>query len=477
MLLRTFYDESLAQTSYLLGCQATGEALVIDPHRSIDQYIALARSKGLRITKVTETHIHADFVSGSRELASKTGAQLYLSDMGPVEWKYSYAAEAGAVLLRDKETFQVGNILVQALHTPGHTPEHLSFLITDNGAHEPIGIFTGDFIFVGDVGRPDLLERAAGIQGTMEQGARQLFRSLQMMYDFPEYLQIWPGHGAGSACGRALSAIPQTTLGYEQRFNWAFSINDEEAFVQAVLAGQPEPPFYFAEMKRMNKVGPPLLNTQPFPQLQTLEQVQVQLAAQVKVIDTRAANAYAAGHIPGTINIPLNGSFLTWAGWLLSYDRPFVLIADQQEAIEARRILSLIGLDTITGYLPVSIIQQWQEKGQAVKRLQALDVHSLHRRLEQEHLPVIDVRAASEYAAGHVHGAINIPLGELEQRLHEVPVQQAFVVHCQAGSRSAIAASILAAHGFSQHIDMTGGFAAWKMAGLPVEKKQLIETR
>lgn len=475
MLLRTLYDESLAQASYVVGCQATGEALVIDPNRAIDQYIDLAQRKGLRITAVTETHIHADFVSGSRELAQRTGAQLYLSDMGPAEWKYTYAAEAGAILLKDKDTFTIGNILVQALHTPGHTPEHLSFMITDTaGADEPIGIFTGDFLFVGDVGRPDLLERAAGVQGTMEDSARQLFRSIQAARELPDYLQIWPGHGAGSACGRALGAIPQTTMGYERRFNWAFAINDEEEFVQAILAGQPEPPFYFAQMKRINKIGPALLGDQPTPPSETIEQLKAQLDDHIRVIDTRSANEYAAAHIPGTVNIPLNDSFVNWAGWLLSYDHPFVLIANQAEVVKVQRELSLIGLEHIAGYLPVTVIQQWKEAGQPLEQLQKMDAVSLHQHIEQGNMPVIDVRGASEYAQGHLPGAINIPLGYLERRLQEVPSEQEFVVYCQSGARSAIAASILAAHGFSRHMNMEDGFAGWKKAQLPIEKEPLV---
>ncbi|HTK06203.1 MAG TPA: rhodanese-like domain-containing protein [Ktedonobacteraceae bacterium] len=475
MLLRPFYDESLAQASYIIGCQATGEALVIDPNRFLDQYIELAKRKDLRITAVTETHIHADFVSGSRELAQRTGAQLYLSDMGPAAWKYAYASEAGAILLKDKDTFMVGNIQVQALHTPGHTPEHVSFLITDTAAaDEPIGLFTGDFLFVGDVGRPDLLERAAGVLGTMELGARQLFHSIQQARALPDYLQIWPGHGAGSACGRALGAIPQTTIGYERRFNWAFAMQDEDAFVQAVLEGQPEPPVYFAQMKRINKVGPALLGEQSTPPLETIEQLQTQLANHVRVIDTRAANAYAAGHIPGTVNIPLDDSFLTWAGWLLPYDRPFILIMGREEASSVQRELSLIGLEHIGGYLPVAVIRQWEEAGLPLERLSNADAVSVSRRIEQENLPVLDVRGASEYAAGHLEGALNIPLGYLEQRLQEVPHEQEIVVHCQRGARSAIAASILAAHGFHQHIDMTDGFAAWEKARLPIAKEPMI---
>ncbi|MBA3533266.1 MAG: MBL fold metallo-hydrolase, partial [Ardenticatenales bacterium] len=253
MILRYLYDSNLAQASYLVGCAATGEALIIDPNREVEQYIAAAAREGLRITAVTETHIHADFLSGARELADKTGARLYLSDEGGPEWSYGFAHLG----LKDGDTFMVGNVRLEALHTPGHTPEHVAFLLTDTAnAAEPMGIFSGDFVFVGDIGRPDLLESAAGVADSKEPGARTLYRSVQRFKQYPDYLQLWPGHGAGSACGKALGAIPSTTLGYERRFNWAFTTQDEESFIATVLDGQPEPPRYFAQMKRLNKVGP-----------------------------------------------------------------------------------------------------------------------------------------------------------------------------------------------------------------------------
>ena len=257
MFFKRFYDDSLAQASYMIGCQRTGEALVVDPNRDVAQYIDAARNENLRITQVTETHIHADFVSGARELAAQTGAQLLLSAEGGADWQYAYAADAGARLLRDGDTFTIGNILVEVLHTPGHTPEHLSFLVTDGPAsREPWGILTGDFVFVGDVGRPDLLERAAGHANTMEAAGRALFRSLARFLALPDHVQVWPGHGAGSACGKALGAVASSTVGYEKLSNWALATMTEDEFVQSVLEGQPEPPLYFAQMKRINKTGP-----------------------------------------------------------------------------------------------------------------------------------------------------------------------------------------------------------------------------
>jgi hydroxyacylglutathione hydrolase len=474
MILRTLYDESLAQASYLIGCSTTREALVIDPNRHIDHYIQLAQSKDLRITAVTETHIHADFVSGARELAQSTGARLYLSGMGPAEWKYTYAGEAGAILLHDGDTFNVGNILLQALHTPGHTPEHVSFLLTDTATtNEPMGLFTGDFLFVGDVGRPDLLEKATGLTGTMETGAKMLFHSLQKICHLPDYLQVWPSHGAGSACGRTLGAVQQSTLGYERRRNWAFSIKDEDEFVKKVLAGQPEPPFYFAEMKRINKFGPAPVSTLTLPPQKTLDQLNAYLMEGVRIVDTRSADEYAAGHIAGTINIPLNGSFVTWAGWLLPYDRPFLLIADTTEVARAQHLLSLIGLEHIAGYLPIDAINRWEAIGNSLENTQKVDIGTLLPYIRQEHIQLLDVRWASEYAAGHIEGAKNIPLGYLERHLQEIPTDRAIAVQCQMGTRSAIAASILMAHGFKQCIDVLGGFAAWQKTGNPVKQENM----
>src|SRR5919107_886935 len=260
LIFRRLFDPKLAQAGYLIGCPATRQAIVIDPSRDAERYLEAAREESLQISHVTETHIHADFVSGARELAHRTGARLHLSEEGDVRWGYRYPASCVVSWLKERSRVEVGRIELQVLHVPGHTPEHLAFLLSDRAkGTEPMGALTGDFLFVGDVGRPDLLERAAQAKGTMEQAARQLFQSLRRFRDLPEFLQIWPGHGAGSACGKSLSAVPQSTLGYEKRFNWAFAVADEDEFVRAVLAGQPEPPRYFAQMKRINQSGPPLL--------------------------------------------------------------------------------------------------------------------------------------------------------------------------------------------------------------------------
>ncbi len=475
MLLKRIYDPKLAQASYLIGCQATGEAIVVDANRDVAQYIDAAAEEGLRVTHVTETHIHADFVSGSRELATRTGAQLLLSDEGDADWKYAFAAESRATLLHDHDVFMVGNLKFEVLHTPGHTPEHLSFLVTDTPASAgPIGAITGDFVFVGDVGRPDLLEKAAKVMGTMEASARTLYSSLQRFKQLPDHLQIWPGHGAGSACGKALGAVPMSTLGYEKIANWGLTITDEQMFVDAVLTGQPEPPKYFAEMKRINKQGPPLLGAFQRPPHLTLPALAGALAKGVIVVDSRPAAAFADGFIPGTINIPLNKSFNTWAGWLLPYETDFHLIAEDESAVlEAVRDLAMIGLDRITGYATPDVLAAYTATGAALRTMPQRTVSAVAAGLAAGQVRVVDVRGATEYAAGHLSGVPNIPLGYLTEHLAELPKATPLVLHCQGGARSAIAASVLSANGFTNVINMTGGFAAWEAEGLAVELEPL----
>jgi hydroxyacylglutathione hydrolase len=473
MILKRFYDEKLAQASYLVGCAATGEALVVDPNRDVEQFVVAAEAEELRITHITETHIHADFVSGARELAERTGARLYLSDEGDENWKYAFTREYDAVLLKDGDNFKVGNVKIDVLHTPGHTPEHLSFVVTDTaGADQPMGVFTGDFIFVGDVGRPDLLERAAKYTGTMEQGARGLFRSLRRFADaFPDYVQLWPGHGAGSACGKALGAVPQTTLGYEKRFNWGLATQGEEEFVRMVLAGQPEPPMYFAEMKRINKEGPRLLGGFHRPQRLPENRLEELLAQGAVVVDTRHASEFAAGHIPGTINVPLGRSFTTWAGSVLPYERDFYLIVEDApgEAVEAVvRDLAMIGLDRVAGCFSATVVQTWIDTNRAAEGVPEVSPEQLQSLLAAEAVELLDVRNSSEWEEGHIPGSRNFPLGRLPETLEQIPQEKPLVVYCQTGGRAAVAIGVLQAQGFHGVSHLTGDFAVWSEQERPV---------
>jgi hydroxyacylglutathione hydrolase len=444
----------------------------VDPNRDLEQYLQAADAEGLRIAHVTETHIHADFVSGARELAHRAGARLYLSDAGGDDWKYGFAGEAHATLLGEGACFRVGNIELRVIHVPGHTPEHLSFLVTDTErASEPMGALTGDFIFVGDVGRPDLLERSVRAKGTMEREARQLHQSLQRFRAFPDYLQIWPGHGAGSACGKSLGAVPQSTLGYEKRFNWAFGVADESAFVREVLAGQPEPPRYFAQMKRINREGPRLLGAIRRPARLPIVSLVSVLAQGGLVVDTREAADFARGAVPGTINIPASRTFTTWAGSLLPYDRDFHIILDDRRAQnvdELVRDLAGIGLDRVTGYFGSEVVEAWRTSQGQLQTIPSLGLEMTERQRAGDTV-LLDVRGEQEWSAGHIPGALNLPLGDLEQRLDEIPRTPTLVVHCQTGARAAMAASLLRAKGFPDVRVFTGGFAEWRSAGLPVE--------
>ncbi|HRW46569.1 MAG: MBL fold metallo-hydrolase [Caldilinea sp.] len=471
MLLRYFYDEKLAQASYLVGCVATGEALVVDPARNVIPYLREAEKEGLRITHVTETHIHADFVSGSRELAAATGATIYLSDMGDANWKYAYADDPNVILVRDGDSWKVGNIKVEVLHTPGHTPEHIAFMITDTaGADKPMGVFTGDFLFVGDVGRPDLLEEAAGYKGTKEVGARQQFQTVERFKALPDYLQIWPGHGAGSACGKALGAIPSTTLGYEKLFNPAFQFGQESAFVAWLLDGQPEPPKYFAQMKKINKLGPPLINTLPTPMnfdRRTLDDV---IEDGGQIFDLRNRGQFISNHVPGTINVPSdNNSFVTYMGWLVDYDRPvYVLLPSIDDERAILRDLRSIGIDYVPGYFSPEVLTH---------RTQALPVitaKELARRLPQNGITIVDVRGKAEYAEKHIVGARLIPLGYLPDNLDSLDKDGTIVTHCASGYRSQIAASLLQAAGFENVLTLNEGTECWSKF-LPTESGVVLE--
>jgi hydroxyacylglutathione hydrolase len=473
MFVKRFFEPKLAQTSYMIGCLEAREAIVIDPNRDAEQYEKAAEAERVRITHITETHIHADYLSGSRELASRTGATLYVSDEGDAAWKYAFASEPGVKAVKDGDRITVGNVLVDVIHTPGHTPEHLSFLITDSlVADEPIAAATGDFIFVGDVGRPDLLERAANMKGTMEAGAKTLYESLRKFQSKPDWLQIWPGHGAGSACGKGISAIPHSTLGYERRFNWAFQAASEGAFVAGVLAGQPEPPKYFAEMKRLNKAGPRILGGFHRPPLFDMHGLDHRMHEGAVVVDTRRASDFAMAHVPGTINIPADSSFTTWAGWLVPYGADFYVIVDDRRpgAIdEILRDLAMIGLDRVGGYFDAAVVDEWAAAGRQPGTIPQITAADLRESLARGAVTLVDVRNDNEWAEGHIAGARHISLGYLGDRIDDIPQTKPIVVQCAAGMRSSIGASLLQARGVERVINLIGGIGAWRKANYPVE--------
>lgn len=477
MLLRMIYDDMLAQAAWLLGCQRTGQAIIFDPQRDIDRYLHAAQRSGLRLVAAAETHIHADFLSGARELAERAGVRVYLSDEGGPEWKYRWLDQRSgggrydARLLHDGDTFEVGGIEFRALHTPGHTPEHLCYLVTDRGggATEPMGLVSGDFVFAGDVGRPDLLESAVGQRGASEPAARQLYQSIQRFVALPEYLQVWPGHGAGSACGKALGAVPQTTVGYEKRFNAAIrAATDERRFVEFILAGQPDPPLYFGRMKRQNRDGPPLLGALPQPDVLTAARMRGLDFSQVVVIDTRPWDLFRSGHLPGALHAPLDGMFMTAIGSYVRPEDPILLLAPPNLTDMLVRLLVRIGLDRVEGLIPPDALQSYAQSGGRLEATEEIAAPAAHERVAGREVFVLDVRTVEEHAHGHIHGATNIPYPRLPLHLQELPRDRPILVHCLGGGRSARAAAYLQRHGY-RVANLAGGMNAWRAGGYPVQ--------
>ena len=464
MFFQHIYDKSLAQASYFIGCQKAGVAAVIDAKRDVDTYLEIAQANNMKITHVLETHIHADFLAGSRELAKLTGADMYLSDEGGEGWEYEFEH----VGLKDGDKINVGNLSIEVMHTPGHTPESISFLLTDNPAiNKPIMFFTGDFVFVGDIGRPDLLEKAAGMIGTQEIGAKQMFQSIKKFAALPDYVQVWPGHGAGSACGKALGSVPSTTVGYEKLRNWAFQYADDEAgFTKYLLEDQPEPPKYFAMMKKLNKVDRPLLTDVPKISKLSGDTLKQNLGKRMKLIDARNKTDFALGFIPESINIQGNNSFSTWAGWLLKYDEPFMLLADESQLDDLTRKLMRIGLDKIEGYIPDTYA--WTESGGILKKANVISLEETKRLIQNNGVQIIDLRGAAEYKEGHLAKAENVFIGTLPENLEKISKDQPVVIHCQSGDRATIGYSILARNGFNNISNFSGSMNEWVGAGEPV---------
>lgn len=462
MFLRQITDPALAQNAYLIGCQRSGEAIIIDPERDLDRYLAIAAENDLEIIAVAETHIHADYLGGARELMEHHGAIAYLSAEGGSDWQFEWAkGHPKARLLRDGDTFQIGKVRFKALHTPGHTPEHLSFLVTDvgGGADEPLALLSGDFLFVGDVGRPDLLESAAGQAGAREPSARTLYESLRTTGELPEHLQILPAHGAGSSCGKALGAVPVSVLGYERRFNGALRealFGNEDDFVKDILSGQPEPPLYFARMKRENRSGPALLPGGKLPQPRRITAADLGQWIDVPgraVLDLRGDRAtFMSRHLKHALFAPLSGGKLpVSAGSYVEEKVRLLLVAEEAQIEEAVRQLVRIGLDDVAAWIPVSeaAAGEWTS---AVPRISTAGL--AQALADHDHAIVLDVRGADEFAIGHVEGAINIAHTRLAERLGEIPDRSPVYVHCASGLRAALAVSFLAGKGLDVvHVD------------------------
>lgn len=457
------YDETLSQASYVVGNTETREAIVIDPKRDIDTYLNIAKTNNLNITHITETHIHADFLSGSRELRAATGAGLYLSDEGGKDWQYQFPHTS----LKNGSSIRLGTITLEVMHTPGHTPESITFLLKD-GTSNPAKAITGDFIFVGDVGRPDLLEKAAGQTGSQEVGAKQLYHSIEKFLKLPDDTEIWPGHGAGSFCGKNLSNIPQSTLKQEKLTNPAlqFSAN-EKGFVDYILRDQPAPPKYFATMKHLNKVKRPLLIEVPKLSKLTAKEIDNAIKNGLTVIDARPKSVSEKGFIPGSLLIENMKTFSTFVGSIVDYQNQIILVAEEDKIEDLTRKLMRIGMDNIYGY-----ILNAEQQSQLQQTSKIIDINEFKGYLGQKDIQVIDVRTEAEYKSGHIRGVQNIVLANLAQHLDTINKDKPVIIHCQSGTRAAIAYSILRKNGFDNILNYSGGINDWT-----AKKNELVQDK
>lgn len=465
MVIETVYTEGLAQLSYLIGDDATGKAAVIDPRRDVDVYLELAGKHKLTITHALETHIHADFVSGCRELADRTGtARIFLSGEGGAE--YGFAHEQ----LKDGDQIDLGRVILTARHTPGHTPEHMSYLAVENiRPDKPFAVFSGDCLFADSVGRPDLLgdQQTGGL-------AKDLFRSLRDFYlQLADDVRVHPGHGAGSPCGANISDRMVTTIGYERKHNPALQIADEAEFVDFVLFTAPPEPRYYKRLKQLNAQGPELLRGLPPALPLTAEQFARAIKEEkVQLLDNRQMLAFGGGHVAGAMNIGPRAELSIWAGWLLDPATPILLILrDENELDTARQHLLRVGCDALGGYL-LGGMEAWANKGLPLAEVPQITVHELDKRRRGGDLQVLDVRSPDEWQAGHVPGAVYIFLPELQQKLDRLDKSKPVAVYCDSGYRASIAASTLKRHGFDDVSNVVGSWKAWTAQELPVQQPQ-----
>ncbi len=460
MMIKQFEVAGLAQYSYVLSSE--GEAVVIDPMRDFDRYTEYVAEQGLAIKYVTETHIHADFASGALALAEATGAELALSSYDQEPYCYSMEHHA----LRDGDVLQIGKLLLVALHTPGHTPEHLSFVLFDQerDASQPLALFSGDFLFVGSLGRPDLLGEEA-----KQKLAHDLYHSLhERIASLPDGVQVYPGHGAGSLCGSGMSERPESTLGYERLSQPLFKL-EEDTFAREILASVPPMPSYYPRMKELNSKGASSVADLAGEIALTPARVAALIADEsVTVVDLRRPEAFGGAHIPGAVNIGEGQNLSLWAGWMLDPEQKLILVNDKGDDEESRRSLARVGLDHIEGFLQKGMAA-WVDAGMEFTRTAQLSTKEVSERNPDSQ--ILDVRSDKEWAGGHIETAIHIPLGELDDRLKELQEDSHIIAVCGSGYRSSIAASVLQASGFMKISSMDGGMTAWKERRLPLHNR------
>jgi glyoxylase-like metal-dependent hydrolase (beta-lactamase superfamily II)/rhodanese-related sulfurtransferase len=459
MYFKQFYLGCLAHASYLIGSE--GEAAVVDPQRDVEQYLVEAKAQGLHIKYVIETHLHADFVSGHRELAADTGAEIV------------FGQKAGATFphrqVKDGDEIKLGRVILRFRETPGHTPESISVLVIDTTvSDQPQMVLTGDTLFIGDVGRPDLV----GSKGyTSEQMAGMLYESLhEKLLKLDDSVEVYPAHGAGSMCGRNISKETHSTIGEQRRFNYALKPMSKAEFVRMMTTDLPEAPAYFSRDAEINRTGASALEELPRPAELKPEEVNKLVQQGHLILDVRPAAKFGAGHIPGAINIGLGGQFASWAGSLIALETPIIIAAEEVTQVdEAVTRLARVGIESVKGFLSGGM-SAWMNAGLETATIAQMPVDELlHQIEEQQDLQIVDVRQPGEYNSGHVPQALSAPLAHLEEQISQLDPSRPTAVICAGGYRSSAATGILARHGFKKLFNVVGGTSGWINAGYPVE--------
>lgn len=462
MILQQFYLKCLAHASYVVGDEASGVAAVVDPQRDVQQYLDFAAEHGLRIAHVFLTHLHADFVAGHLELRERTGATIYLGRAADTEY--------ARVALADGDTVELGRVRIVARETPGHTPESVTLLVFDRNVSEtePRAALTGDTLFIGDVGRPDLMASPGRTAGDL---ADLLYSSLRdKLLTLPDATLVYPAHGAGSLCGKALSQETMSTIGEQRATNYALQPMSKAAFVQMVTADQPDAPAYFAYDAAMNAQERPTLDESLARELKplALDAVLAAQAAGAQLLDTRDPVEFAAAHLRGSVNVGLGGQYATWAGTVLDRVAPIVIVAEPGAEVESALRLGRIGFDRVSGFLGGGLAAA-DGHAALIARTERLSPDVAAQRLAASPAPLlVDVRAPGERASSHIAGSVHVPLNRLVERAGELPRNRPVIVHCAGGYRSAVAASLLQRAGFADVAELAGGITAWEARGLPV---------
>ena len=460
MYFKQFYLGCLAHASYLIGSE--GEAVVVDPQRDVDEYLTEASAQGLQIKYVIETHLHADFVSGHQEIAARTGAEIVFGKKAGVEFAHQAVQEGDEI--------RIGKAILKIIETPGHTPEGICVLVTDtDNPNEPQKLLTGDTLFIGDVGRPDL---AGGKGYTPQMMAEMMYDTLHgKILKLPDEVEVYPAHGAGSMCGKNMSKETSSTIGEQRKFNYALKPMSKDEFVAMMTADLPEAPIYFPKDAEINRSGARGLDELQPPSALTPQQV-LELRDQGHVLlDVRSAADFGAGHVPGSMNIGLGGQFAMWAGSLIPLTASIIVIADTTAQVDESVVrLARVGIENVRGYLEGGI-ESWRDAGLPVGALEQVTVAQLKERMANDDLQILDVRRPTEYVNGHVPRAFNAPLASLDKSLGPLPLakDKLTAVICAGGYRSSAAASLLQQQGFSNLLNVSGGTGAWINAGYPVE--------